>query len=567
MATTLEYSVKGKGCYGNGCVTASNEDYFIHFTFSEEWAAFPAKTMRVSYPDGRYVDVPFGSDDTAQLPRFNNTDKQVGIGVYTTGDHALVTTRIAYLRIAEAIIDPETAEPEDIYQQILTLVNDGAVKGPQGDAATIEMEKRGHDLYITSDGVMGTQTEVIHEPEKGVDYYTPAEVQELYDQTAAAKAAATAAAGSASVSAASAAEAARTAQEVEIQAGAATAAAQAAATSRDEAATIKTQTEGIKADTAQLKADTAALKSDTQQLKTDTEAIKDATAAIKTEAEGIKTDTEQIKTDAAVIKAETATLRDEAAASAVEAQQIAEGLGDAAAFGAYIVSSASGDVASFDDGAGNVPVKELLVNIEPVQEGEGDPSPDNVRPIKGWTGVTVTANGDAQTIDWATEAGTVYGGTLNATTGELTVTRLLIAAPRVSAVTRHASGVNYWTVSLGKTGLINVLSSQFRSEGFKVAPGNCYLANGGKTLVVVPFQEQQSVTDAAQANAWMSEVAPQFLYDVQEPLVYQLTPIEAKTLLGDNNIWADTGDVAVTYRVDPTIAYNRLKAATSAGEA
>lgn len=50
-------------------------------------------------------------------------------------------------------------------------------------------------------------------------------------------------------------------------------------------------------------------------------------------------------------------------------------------------------VATFDDGADNVPVKSLILNIEPHQEGSGDPSPDNVRPISGYTAVNVTRTG------------------------------------------------------------------------------------------------------------------------------------------------------------------------------
>ena len=43
--------------------------------------------------------------------------------------------------------------------------------------------------------------------------------------------------------------------------------------------------------------------------------------------------------------------------------------------------------------ADGMPVKELVVGIEPVQEGTGDPSPDNVRPITGWTGANVWGTG------------------------------------------------------------------------------------------------------------------------------------------------------------------------------
>lgn len=54
------------------------------------------------------------------------------------------------------------------------------------------------------------------------------------------------------------------------------------------------------------------------------------------------------------------------------------------------LASASGAVAHFVDGADGLPLKSLVVNIEPKQEGTGDPSPDNVRPISGWDTVKVT---------------------------------------------------------------------------------------------------------------------------------------------------------------------------------
>lgn len=47
-------------------------------------------------------------------------------------------------------------------------------------------------------------------------------------------------------------------------------------------------------------------------------------------------------------------------------------------------------IASFPDGADGIQVKALTVNITPVQSGSGDPSPDNVRPISGWTGADIT---------------------------------------------------------------------------------------------------------------------------------------------------------------------------------
>ena len=58
-----------------------------------------------------------------------------------------------------------------------------------------------------------------------------------------------------------------------------------------------------------------------------------------------------------------------------------------------IIDSANGSIASFTDGADNLPVEDCVVQIEPVQEGSGDPAPDNVRPITGWTGANVVRTG------------------------------------------------------------------------------------------------------------------------------------------------------------------------------
>ena len=60
---------------------------------------------------------------------------------------------------------------------------------------------------------------------------------------------------------------------------------------------------------------------------------------------------------------------------------------------AFITDTASGAAAHFVDGADNIPIKSLDVNITPVQNGSGDPSPTNIRPISGFDSVKVTRTG------------------------------------------------------------------------------------------------------------------------------------------------------------------------------
>lgn len=57
-----------------------------------------------------------------------------------------------------------------------------------------------------------------------------------------------------------------------------------------------------------------------------------------------------------------------------------------------IVNSASGSIVSIPDAKAS-PVVGLTIGIEPAQSGSGDPSPNNVRPISGWTEAKITRTG------------------------------------------------------------------------------------------------------------------------------------------------------------------------------
>ena len=60
-----------------------------------------------------------------------------------------------------------------------------------------------------------------------------------------------------------------------------------------------------------------------------------------------------------------------------------------------------------------------VISLEPKQEGSGDPSPENVRPISGYDSVTVTQSKDEAQVKQITLTlpETIYGGTVDAVTG------------------------------------------------------------------------------------------------------------------------------------------------------
>ena len=78
---------------------------------------------------------------------------------------------------------------------------------------------------------------------------------------------------------------------------------------------------------------------------------------------------------------------------------------------------------------------DVTVSWGPTQEGSGEPSPDNVRPIKGRDSVTITRQEDNQVIT-LTLPETVYGGEVDAVSGEVAETWGLVTL----------DGAEKWTV-------------------------------------------------------------------------------------------------------------------------
>lgn len=362
--------------------------------------------------------------------------------------------------------------------------------------------------------------------------------------------------------------------------------------------------------------------------------------------------------------------------------------GESKDYSSYIENEISGGLASFSDGANNIPIKSLIVDISPTQSGSDDPSSTNIRPINGWNnakikkygknllpkrefpnntayGVTSTnlddgdgvhfsgtANGSTSSMfnivgftlpagtysmigipstyarnlyvrlgkdtvggslikalsydnntftlsetttigvrvyinsgitvdtdvylmvvrsdekDYAFEPyqekiyeiafpsieGTVYSGKLNVTTGELTVDGLLYtfgSSDSYSYVARSGSSIANIRATPINTGDFARRSAMISNQYKTITTGATTdkairLSSNGATLIVYDSR----FTDEETAHAITAANPIQVFYPIADPITYQLTPTEITTLLGDNNIWADTGDIEIVYRAD-----------------
>lgn len=316
------------------------------------------------------------------------------------------------------------------------------------------------------------------------------------------------------------------------------------------------------------------------------------------------------------------------------------------------------------------PIKSLVVDIEPQQSGSGDPSPENVRPITGWTGCNVFRTGvnifdgemengdisettgqnngtsssryrsrnyiplpkynetavslyfhcpgrtgtvrvfiynedksfsyykavdvnsvwnydvgrraryirfrfgsgkqsdDSQIsintpstvheyvpyagttypISWETAAGTVYGGTLDVVNGTLTVDRVRLVLGNYTWEYRNSTYFRSQGISIIPAGRNNVKTTAIcdtylpsTPNGFVNVNHSFSVSNDTTPRLVV---KDADYDNAADFKAAKSDVV--FVCKLVNPITYTLTPQQITTLAGENNIWADAGDVTVT---------------------
>ena len=145
---------------------------------------------------------------------------------------------------------------------------------------------------------------------------------------------------------------------------------------------------------------------------------------------------------------------------------------------------------------------------------------------------------------------TVYGGTLNVTTGVLTMDRAITTMSTLSWIAGTASGRTYFKAAVA--GKVVPTSSDTThpivATNINYAGVLTVAQMPDVSLAQAPGNTEVRIYDSAVTT--LSEMQDkygtgQFVYYLATPITVQLTPTQVSTLLGANNIWSDSGSVEV----------------------
>lgn len=175
----------------------------------------------------------------------------------------------------------------------------------------------------------------------------------------------------------------------------------------------------------------------------------------------------------------------------------------------------------------------------------------------------VPYKGESYDITFPTEAGMVYGGTLNVKTGELAVDMVTATIssdnilPGGKAYCRYKVGPLEYVGNYSKGQYCNVLpwfegaAGSLPEGSFKVFDSAAY--NMAHAILCFDGCRGSNTSETRNLNiAKLQELEEagtpmQVCFGLATPIVYHLTPIEITALLGQNNLLADSGVTDVTY--------------------
>lgn len=238
------------------------------------------------------------------------------------------------------------------------------------------------------------------------------------------------------------------------------------------------------------------------------------------------------------------------------------------------IASGTGTSVNFtSEGAYNL--LKCVVEFEPIQSGSGTPSPDNPRPISGYSSITINVSPSvdpSEGTDYIVNLnGTYYRGTLDAINGKLIITDRYFTVDTVSFY-GNPYGHDLYSCAIPDYDTQPIKRYANRNDDARIIC-NMFLKSTGSTNSNMPDLEfrTRAVTDpdiiyinydaigsAADFNTLLSNTPMQFCAELVNPFSINIDKEVIDSLIGENYVTASGMTISVDSAseiYDPVIEY------------
>lgn len=205
-----------------------------------------------------------------------------------------------------------------------------------------------------------------------------------------------------------------------------------------------------------------------------------------------------------------------------------------------------------------------ILSYSPRQSGSGDPSPQNIRPIEGWTEANLGVNSETPTTITESLGGTYYGFSIDLERGVLRATHKISVIDENRGFRFFEDNKVWRTNPLQEdfeiAGAEGVICNQYRKSQNRGGTAGIVLANADLTFCTLTSSSSNKTFYAhderfvneddpvTALKAWLSENPIYYVQPLATPLELPITPQTVALLKGNNTIWTDGDELSVTYK-------------------
>lgn len=191
-----------------------------------------------------------------------------------------------------------------------------------------------------------------------------------------------------------------------------------------------------------------------------------------------------------------------------------------------IITPTPGQLITFDTDMA-APLNSCIVNFLPVQAGSGNPTPDNVRPISGWTGFDVHVEGiNIIDKDSLTGTGSVWwkGNVLTGYSGNCVTPKIAVKPGARYYLNRTSNSQNYMSLFNKNKQYLRQIAFENRYSGYYyTVPNDVYYIG-----ITISTAESSKNSAIMQFDIWGSQYSP-YVQGTEYPILWEP---EAGTVYG-----------------------------------